>query len=297
MINYYESFMSLQDKSNSKYYTLVFNKLKEELKNEFNLTIINEKYINSEFCVYNSKVNFKIKEMKGWIFEIHFDTDFDGKYFNKMYFDIFWKYELFANDFKPETCFFNFCISFSLDKNKFNYNDEMINFTDALEYIKYYPYLAIYRDIYDIDFNVFYVSKYKAKKIVKKEIKKEYSLKKLKEKYDKICLKWLKNNLLNKYKNEVLLIEKKNGVDIKYQLFTFNESILNENNEFEFFKYRLWFKNDLMSSYNKLKNKLKKNKTLKRKEIYYTIPFNPFIFVKDKETFIKLSLYNKNINL
>ena len=292
MINYYEPFVSLQDKSNSKYYFYVLYKFEEELKNEFNLTLTDKKYLNSKFNVYNSKIDFKIKELKGWKFRIYFDTTFNNKKNNEMNFQIMWAYELFIAELKPETCIFNFKLCFSLKRNKFLYDDEMLKFCDMLYYVKYYPYLAIYRDIYDTDYNVFYVSKYKAKKVVKSEIRKYYLSKKLQEKQDKICLKWLKRNVLNKYKNKIFLIEKKNNNTIKYQLITSKEFILNKNNDFEFSKNRLWFKHDLMKSYKKLSNKICKNKKL-----YYVIPFKPFILEINDDIFMKTLLYNKNINL
>lgn len=156
-------------------------------------TVENIEFGDCYFIFYkgdNSVVHFKIKELKGWKFGMWFSKEND----NTIKCEWFCKYELWLDKFKPSRSeihcetFWNVpnYIEATLfdrdlqDKNDFYWEGYQIY--KNIHFMLDNPCLALYRDCFDIDLNLEYISKRYAKRQVKKDIKECKTRDKMEEK-------------------------------------------------------------------------------------------------------------------
>lgn len=138
-------------------------------------TVENVEFGDCYFVFYkgdNSVVHFKIKELKGWKFGMWFSKEKD----NTIKCEWFCQYELWLDKFKPSRSEIH-CDSFWVVSD---YVEGVLLDGDSWAGYEIYqnirfmlsnPYLAIYRDYFDEDLNLKYVSKRYAKRRAKKAIK------------------------------------------------------------------------------------------------------------------------------
>lgn len=112
----------------------------------------------------NSIVHYHIKECPGWKFGIWFDlveTSDNPRILPSVRFDWFAQYEKNIDKFKPSASNILETGRIEISKNPMCFSADCF-VTDNLIYIRDHPQLAWYRDLYDIDYNLEYVSEEKA---------------------------------------------------------------------------------------------------------------------------------------
>lgn len=160
---------------------LVFNALKEELKNyrKLDITIKDVEYLDGYFIFgkgTNSVVHFHIKETPGWKYgiwwtpiEANDSTEENPTYeTNRLCCHIFTQYEEEIDKFKPSASMVTDKFDVYLDNASTNFAWE---FADDIEFIHKEPYLAFYREMHYTDFNREYVSRTKAKSYFERHFK------------------------------------------------------------------------------------------------------------------------------
>ena len=169
----------------------IVKQFKQELKNN-DFTILDEWWPDG--YLYDGDVSmfhFKLKECPDWCFGLWVS----GKYHdeNAYLIEVFGQPTHYIDKFKPQASHF-------LEKDGFNQSNE-IYWTDILrmlEYIKKNPYLAWYRDVYGVDYNLEYISPEIAKETFERDETERIEREQVEKIIDQKETEWVENKLKEK---------------------------------------------------------------------------------------------------
>ena len=164
-------------------------------------TITDKEYSDGYFIFgfgTNTVVRFRITETPGWLYGIWLDRPSEDGRTRKFYW--FCQYERFIDKFKPQASTITVTREFDTKMLRKRDKELVADYVgDAvaecvanIQFIRDNPYLAIYRDCTSADLNTEYISLRKAKKVVKREIKRMDKEDRLQAKFNQWCIEKLK---------------------------------------------------------------------------------------------------------